>query len=110
MVGKVVVITGGNTGIVKEAAVGLSGLGARVVITSRNEDRGRSALQEIRDRSGNDTVEVMPLDLASFRSIRSLAADVLDRFDRIDVLVNNAGLILLRRTETEDGFEATFGT
>jgi NAD(P)-dependent dehydrogenase (short-subunit alcohol dehydrogenase family) len=109
MAGKVVVITGGNTGIGKEAAVGLAGLGARVVITSRNEDRGRAALQEIRDRSGNDSVEVMPLDLASFRSIRSFAADALDGFERIDVLVNNAGLILLRRTETEDGFEATFG-
>src|SRR5690348_5755721 len=104
MAGKVVVITGGNSGIGKEAAVGLAGLGARVVITSRNEDRGRAALQEIRDRSGNDSVEVMPLDLASFRSIRSFAADALDGFERIDVLVNNAGLILLRRTETENGF------
>jgi NAD(P)-dependent dehydrogenase (short-subunit alcohol dehydrogenase family) len=107
--GKVVVITGGNTGIGKEAAVGLAGLGAQVAITSRNEERGKSALREIRDRSGNDSVEVMSLDLASFRSIRSFAADVLDRFDRLDVLVNNAGLILLHRTETEDGFEATFG-
>jgi NAD(P)-dependent dehydrogenase (short-subunit alcohol dehydrogenase family) len=51
----------------------------------------------------------MALDLASFRSIRSFAAGVLDRFDRLDVLVDNAGLILRRRTETEDGFEATFG-
>ena len=51
----------------------------------------------------------MPLDLASFRSIRSFAADVLDHFDRLDVLVDNAGLILLRRRETDDGFEETFG-
>ena len=100
MAGKVVVITGGNTGIGKEAAVGLASLGARVVVTSRNEERGRSARQEIAERSGNDSVEVMSLDLASFTSIRSFAADV---------LVNNAGLILHRRAETQEGFEETFG-
>ena len=109
MAGKVVVITGGNTGIGKEAAVGLASLGAQVVITSRNEERGRAARQEIAERSGNDSVDVMPLDLASFRSIRSFAADALDRFDHLDVLVNNAGLILHRRAETQEGFEETFG-
>jgi NAD(P)-dependent dehydrogenase (short-subunit alcohol dehydrogenase family) len=109
MAGKVVVITGGNTGIGKEAAVGLASLGARVIITSRNEERGRSARQDIAERSGNDSVDVMPLDLASFRSIRSFAADALDRFDHLDVLVNNAGLILHRRAETKEGFEETFG-
>jgi NAD(P)-dependent dehydrogenase (short-subunit alcohol dehydrogenase family) len=109
MAGKLILITGGNTGIGKEAAVGLASAGARVVITSRNEQRGRAARQEIAERSGNDSVEVMPLDLASFRSIRSFAADVLDRFDHVDVLVNNAGLIHRRRAETEDGFETTFG-
>jgi NAD(P)-dependent dehydrogenase (short-subunit alcohol dehydrogenase family) len=106
---KTILITGGNTGIGKEAAAGLASLGAQVVITSRNEERGRSARQEIAARSGNNSVDVMALDLASFRSIRSFTADVLDRFDRLDVLVDNAGLILRRRTETEDGFEATFG-
>jgi NAD(P)-dependent dehydrogenase (short-subunit alcohol dehydrogenase family) len=80
-----------------------------VVVTSRNEERGRSARQEIAERSGNDSVEVMSLDLASFTSIRSFAADVLDRFDHLDVLVNNAGLILYRRAETQEGFEETFG-
>jgi NAD(P)-dependent dehydrogenase (short-subunit alcohol dehydrogenase family) len=107
--GKNAVITGGNTGIGMEAAVGLAELGAQVVITSRNEERGRAARDEIVERSGNQSVEVMPLDLASFRSIRSFAADVLDRFDRLDVLVDNAGLIHQRRTETEEGFETTFG-
>jgi NAD(P)-dependent dehydrogenase (short-subunit alcohol dehydrogenase family) len=109
MAGKVVVITGGNTGIGKEAAAALAGRGAQVVITSRNEERGRAARREIAERSGNDSVDVMPLDLASFRSIRSFAADALDRFDHLDVLVNNAGLILYRRAETREGFEETFG-
>jgi NAD(P)-dependent dehydrogenase (short-subunit alcohol dehydrogenase family) len=109
LTGRTVVITGGNTGIGKEAAVGVASLGARVVITSRNEERGRAAREEIVERSANDDVDVMALDLASFRSIRSFASDLLDRCDRLHVLVNNAGLILRRRTETEDGFEATFG-
>jgi NAD(P)-dependent dehydrogenase (short-subunit alcohol dehydrogenase family) len=109
MAGKVIVITGGNTGIGKEAAVALAAGGAQVVITSRNEERGRSARQEIAERSGNESVDVMALDLASFRSIRSFATDVLDRFDHLDVLVNNAGLILHRRAETQEGFEETFG-
>lgn len=109
LTGKNIVITGGNAGIGKEAAVGLAGLGAHVVITSRNGERGRAAREEIVGRSGNSDVEVMSLDLASFRSIRSFAADVLDRVDRLDVLVDNAGLIHRQRTETEDGFETTFG-
>jgi NAD(P)-dependent dehydrogenase (short-subunit alcohol dehydrogenase family) len=109
MSGKIVLITGGNAGIGKEAAVGLASLGARVLITSRSEERGRAARDEIVERSGNTEVDVMALDLASFRSIRSFASDILARHDRLDVLVNNAGLILRRRTETEDGFEATFG-
>lgn len=109
MQGKTVVITGGNAGIGKEAAVGLAKLGARVIITSRNEQRGQTARQEIVDRSGNTDIVVMTLDLASFRSIRFFASELQDRVDRLDVLVNNAGLILRRRTVTEEGFEATFG-
>jgi NAD(P)-dependent dehydrogenase (short-subunit alcohol dehydrogenase family) len=107
--GTTVVITGANAGIGKETAVGLASAGARVVITARNEERGRAARDEIAERSGGTDVEVMPLDLARFASIRSFAADLLDRVDRIDVLVNNAGLIHRRRTETADGFETTFG-
>jgi NAD(P)-dependent dehydrogenase (short-subunit alcohol dehydrogenase family) len=80
-----------------------------VVIASRNEERGRAAREDIIEQTGNDSVEVMPLDLASFRSIRSFAADVRDRFDRLDVLVNNAGVMLRPRAETEDGLEGTFG-
>jgi NAD(P)-dependent dehydrogenase (short-subunit alcohol dehydrogenase family) len=109
MQGKTVVITGGNAGIGKETAIGLAKLGAHVIVTSRNEARGAAARQEIVERGGRADVEVMALDLASFSSIRAFAAELLDRTDRLDVLVNNAGLILRRRTLTEDGFEATFG-
>jgi NAD(P)-dependent dehydrogenase (short-subunit alcohol dehydrogenase family) len=107
--GETIVITGGNAGIGKETAVGLASAGARVVVTARNAERGRAARDEVAHRSGSSTVEVMPLDLASFASIRSFAAELLDRHDRIDVLVNNAGLIHRRRTVTQEGFETTFG-
>jgi len=109
MLDKVVVITGGNAGIGKEAAVGLAQRGARVVITARDPAKGSAAVAEIRERSGSDTVDVMALDLASSTSIRSFASDLLARTDRLDVLLNNAGLVLTQRTLTEDGFESTFG-
>jgi NAD(P)-dependent dehydrogenase (short-subunit alcohol dehydrogenase family) len=107
--GKVVLITGGNSGIGKWAAIGLAQMGATVVITSRDADRGQTALREIREQSGSDDVEVMELDLAAFASIRAFAAAFLDRYDRLDVLINNAGGILSDRSETAEGFETTFG-
>jgi len=108
MGGKVVLITGGNAGIGKETAIGLAKLGATVVITSRNAERGRDALAEIKQRSGSDRVDVMQLDLASLASVRSFADAFLARYDRLDVLVENAGLVLGSRNVTEDGFETTF--
>ena len=109
MNGKVVVITGGNAGIGKEAAADLSRQGATVVITSRNPQRGQSAVRDIRDRANGTDVDVLDLDLASLASVRRFAAEILDRYERLDVLLNNAGLIQSRRTETEDGFETTLG-
>ena len=107
--GSVIVITGGNSGIGKEAAVALAGMGATTVITARDAAKGRSALDEVRSRSGSDTVEVMALDLGDFASIRAFSAELHERFDRLDVLVNNAGAILTERQVTAQGFEATFG-
>jgi NAD(P)-dependent dehydrogenase (short-subunit alcohol dehydrogenase family) len=107
--GKLVVITGGNAGIGKETAVGLARQGARVVITSRDAGRGAEAVADIRARAGSGSVEVMALDLADFASIRNFASELLARTDRIDVLIDNAGLILLSRRVTVDGFEMTFG-
>ena len=109
MNGETVVITGGNAGVGKETAVGLARAGAKVIITARDRARGVAALEEVRTRSASDTVELMSLDLASFASIRSFAAELLDRHDRLDVLINNAGLVHKTRTETVEGFETTFG-
>lgn len=107
--GKVVLITGGNTGIGKQTAIALARMGASVTITSRNPDKGAAALADIRRAAGSDAVECMRLDLASLASVRSFAAEFLATHPRLDVLVNNAGLTLSQRSETEDGFESTFG-
>ena len=108
MQGKTVLITGANSGIGKETAVELARAGATVVFTSRDPQKGAQAAADIRRRSGAD-IALMPLDLASFPSIRALAADFLQRYDELHVLINNAGLVLSERTETEQGFETTFG-
>ncbi|MCU1427262.1 MAG: dehydrogenase, short-chain alcohol dehydrogenase like [Actinomycetia bacterium] len=107
--GKTVVITGGNSGIGKETAVALAGMGADVAITARNPEKGAAALADIVARSGKDRVQVVPLDLASLTSVRACAADLAERFEHIDVLINNAGGTLSKRQITEDGFEMTFG-
>ncbi len=109
MDGAVVVITGGNSGIGREAAVSLAGLGAIVVIAARDDTKGAAAAEDVRARSRGGEATAMSLDLASSASIRAFADDVQDRYDRLDVLVNNAGAILSTRQLTEDGFEATFG-
>jgi len=108
MDGRTVLITGGNTGLGKETAVALAAMGAHVVITSRNAEKGAAALAEIRARSGRDDVEVLALDLARLDAVREAAAGFAERFDRLDVLVNNAGLMLGSRHETVDGYEMTF--
>lgn len=109
MTNKNVIITGGNSGIGLEAAVGLAKLGATVVIACRNPTKANAALSEIVQRSQGGDVSTMSLDLASFASIRGFAKEAIDRFDRIDVLLNNAGLVVRSRQETADGFEQTFG-
>lgn len=105
---KVALITGGNSGIGMHTAIGLSRAGHRVVITSRDPQRGEAARAEI-ERLGGGRVDCLRLDLSSFSSIHTCAEEVLERYDRLDLLVNNAGLVLADRRETAEGFEMTFG-
>ena len=106
--GRVALVTGANSGIGKATAQELARMGARVVMVSRSEERGRAAQEEIRRNSGNGAVELLLADLASQAQIRNLAQEFNDRYDRLDILVNNAGVILQSRTLTEDGIETTF--
>ena len=108
MTGKTVVVTGGNSGIGLETAVALTRAGARVVVTARDRARGEAAVAEIARRAGSDGVELVVFDLASLASVRAGAAEILERCERLDVLVNNAGIVLSERRLTPDGLEATF--
>jgi NAD(P)-dependent dehydrogenase (short-subunit alcohol dehydrogenase family) len=111
MQGKTVVITGGNSGIGLETAEALAGIGARVIVTARNADKGRAAVAGIVQRlGGHAQVQLVVFDLADLSSVRRGADEILEQAPRVDVLVNNAGLVLSERHETVDGFEATFAT
>jgi retinol dehydrogenase 14 len=107
MGGKTVLITGGTSGIGKATAVALAAMGTNVVITGRNKERGEAAVEEIKGQSTDADVELILADLSVQSEVRRLAETFLARHDRLDVLVNNAGLVHSKRTETPDGIEAT---
>lgn len=109
MNGKVVLVTGGNTGIGKETAVQLARKGATVAITSRSMEKGAAAAADIQQRGGASEVPVFGLDLGSFDSVRECAAAVTAKYDKLDVLVNNAGGMLSDQRETKEGYEMTLG-
>ena len=110
MGGKVCLVTGGNSGIGRETALGLARLGATVVIVSRDRAKGEAALSEIKGKSGNKSVDLFVADLSSMDSVRQLAREFRGKYSKLHVLVNNAGVFLPRRVITVDGFEATFAT
>ena len=108
MTGKVCLVTGGTSGIGKATALELAKLKASVIIVGRNRKRGESAQEEIRSKSGNQNVELMLADLSSQQSIRQMAQEFKSKRERLDVLINNAGVFMLRRSLTVDGIEKTF--
>lgn len=105
--GKTAVVTGSNTGIGKTTALDLAKRGARVILACRNKERAEAAVYDIRKESGNSEVLYMHLDLASLKSVRDFAETFLKTEPRLDLLINNAGLIASGRTE--DGFGMAFG-
>ena len=107
--GKTVIITGGNTGIGKETAIDLAKRKARVIIACRSEEKGKKAEVDIRRESGSSNVHFRKLDLASFESIRKFVKEVLSEEARIDILINNAGVMYCPYQKTVDGYETQFG-
>ena len=95
---KIAIVTGGNSGIGKEAAIGIARQGAHVVIAARNPAKAAAAIAEIESRAdARGRVETIPIDLASFASVREFAAAFTAKYDRLDILLNNAGLVLRKR-------------
>lgn len=106
---KHILITGATSGIGKAAAMELARRGAKVVITYRDRERGENALREIRELTGNREAAKIRLDLASLTSVREMVSKYRERFERLDVLINNAGGYFGYRKFTEEGYEYTFG-
>ncbi len=109
MHGKVVVVTGSNIGIGFETAVGVAALEATTVLACRNLAKAEAAAKEVTKRTWNDDVHVVHLDLADLDSVKRAAGEVLSRWDRLDVLVNNAGGTWSQRQVTAQGIEYTLG-
>jgi len=107
MTGKTCLVTGANGGIGYETARALAEQGANIVMVARNEQRGLSARQRIVDETGAD-VSLILGDLSLVAETRRIAAEINDRFSRLDVLINNAGGAYARRTVTREGLEDTF--
>ena len=108
MHGKVCVVTGASSGIGRVTALGLAERGATVVLICRNEERGGPVLEEIERRGGSGNAILLTADLSSQRQVRQVAVAFLERFDRLDVLINNAGIAGWgTRLVTEDGLETT---
>ena len=105
---KICLITGATSGIGKATAVGLANMGASVVIVGRDRGRGEAAVSHIKEKSANASVGLMLADVSSQEEIRRLADEFKEAYPRLDVLVNNAGVIRSKRITTADGLETTF--
>jgi len=108
--GRLAVVTGANTGLGFETARVLAARGASVVLAVRDTEKGKAAAARIAGTAPGANVMVQPLDLASLESIRAAAGELRARHPRIDLLINNAGVMLTPRQTTRDGFELQFGT
>ena len=104
LTGKVAIVTGANTGIGKETARGLATRGATVILACRNVKKGEAAAKEI----GGRAVRVIKCDLASFASVREFCRQVSREEKKVDILINNAGMVTMKRELTEDGQEMQF--
>lgn len=110
LTGKICLITGANSGIGKATALGLAKMGAELVMICRDREKGEAAQKEIIAQSRNNNIELMLADMSSQDSIRSLASDFQKTHEKLELLINNAGVYLTKRLTTPDGLEATFAT
>ena len=108
--GRVAVVTGANTGLGYETAAALASRGARVVLAVRNLDKGKAAADLILRRTPGADVSLQELDLTSLASIEEASDQLRADLDRIDLLINNAGVMMTPKGKTKDGFELQFGT
>lgn len=110
LTGKTAIITGGNSGIGLETAKGLLAIGARIILAVRNTKKGSEARAALLKLHPAAQIDVMKLDLADLEAIRAFAEEFNKTFGRLDLLINNAGVMAPPYTKTKDGFEMQFGS
>lgn len=108
--GRVAIVTGANTGLGLETAKALAAHGAHVVLAVRNTEKGKAAADAITAAHSNADITLQSLDLSSLESIRRASDELKSRYDKIDLLINNAGVMWTEKSTTADGFELQFGT
>lgn len=109
--GRIAIVTGANSGIGYETACALAHKGATVIMACRSLEKGAAAGRQIEAEKPAGVIEVMALDLADLASVREFAAAFIQKFDRLDLLINNAGVMMVpERQETPDGYEKQFAT
>jgi NAD(P)-dependent dehydrogenase (short-subunit alcohol dehydrogenase family) len=109
LTGKVIVVTGANSGLGFEAAKEFARKGAQTVLACRDIDKAQAALAQIQEEVPNAPAEIMQLNLASLQSVHQFAEAFIEKYDRLDVLLNNAGIMMAPYGKTEDGFERQSG-
>ena len=108
--GKVVIVTGSSSGIGYEAARVLANKGAEVIIAVRSEGKGEKAVAKIKDQNADAKVKLMLLDLADLNSVEQFANEFQAEYSKLDILINNAGVMMPPYGKTKDGFELQIGT
>lgn len=109
LVGKVAIVTGANSGIGVDTAAGLAQKGATVIMACRDLQKARPVAAAIRQQWPGSRIEVMPLDLSNLDAVHAFAADFLRQYQRLDLLINNAGVMHPPYSKTAQGFEMQFG-
>lgn len=107
--GKTVIVTGANTGIGYETAKALYQAGAEVILTCRDAEKGNKAAQQIQAESSQGSIKVIELDLEQLPSVKNFAQQFLASYSKLDVLINNAGVMIPPLSKTPEGFELQFG-
>ncbi|GAG61380.1 unnamed protein product, partial [marine sediment metagenome] len=108
MKNKIVLITGATSGIGKETALGLAKLGATIVFTTRDSLKGEKTRNELIAATNNENIDMLQCDLASFESIKNCCKEFKSKYDRLHVLINNAGVWDFKRRTSKDGIENIF--
>ena len=108
--GKIVIVTGANTGVGLCTVIDLARRGATVIMACRNMSKGEKALEQAKKESGSKDLVLMKLDLSSLKSVKDFAKEVLSKYSKLHILINNAGIMMCPYSKTEDGFEMQIGT